>query len=260
MSSPQEASYLGRLDARPKLLATVGFLFALALIPLGSWPRLAALGALLAAAVIPDGAWLRRSFWLRLLPVLTLAAAMGVLIAFTHQARENESTRTLVTLVTLGSLKLSLSSAGLLAAAELGLRTLLAAGALVTLSIRSSGPALLNALACFRVPHIFLAVLGAVARTLWIVTEEAQRMNRARLMRGAGAPLGTQIRVVGGMIGSLMLRSFDRAERVHRAMLARGYDGGQLRQMPAPPLRPVQILACLGFVALSFAVPWTPLP
>lgn len=250
------SAYLSRLDARPKLLATVGFLLALALIPPGpgAWPRLAVLAGLLVTVLIPDGVWLRRTFWLRLLPMLGLASGMALLIVFTRKGG------TTWALFTLGSREISVSAAGLGAAAQLGARTLLGASALVALSVRTTGPALLNALSFFRLPHIFLSVLGAVARSLWIVTDEARRMNRARLMRGAGATLGARIRVVGGMIGSLLLRSFGRAERVHRAMLARGYDGGPLRQMPTPPLPPAHLLACLGFVALSLAARWSPLP
>lgn len=247
-------SFLARLDARPKLLATLGFLLAVALVPLGSWPRLALLGALLAAVLLPDGVWLRRTFWLRLVPVMGLAAAMALLVAFTRKGGATW------TVLTLGPWELSLSEAGLGAAAELGLRTLVAAAALVTLSVRSTGPALLNALAFFRLPHTFLAVLGSVARSLWIVTDEARRMNRARLMRGAGATLTARLRATGGMIGSLLVRSFDRAERVHRAMLARGYDGGAPRQVSPPPLRALQLAVCLGFVALCLAVRWAPLP
>ncbi len=247
-------SFLGRLDARPKLLATVGFLFALGLIPPGSWHRLAILGGLLAAVLLPDGVWLRRTFWLRLLPVLGLTAGMGLLLLFT---REGGATWPLISV---GGWQIRLSEAGLTAAAELALRTLLAASALVTLSVRSSGPDLLNALAFLRLPHTFLAVLGSVARSLWIVTDEARRMNRARLMRGAGASLGARIRVTGGMIGSLLMRSFARAERVHRAMLARGYDGGRIPLLETPPLRPGQLAACLGFVVLSLATRWSPLP
>lgn len=256
MSQPDGGSYLSRLDARPKLLATVGFLFALGLIPIGSgsWLRLAALSGLLVAALLPDGVWLRRTFWLRLAPVLGLASAMGLIVVFTRKGG------TTWPLLRLGSRELSLCSAGLAAAAELGLRTLLGAAALVALSVRTSGPALLNALAFFRLPHVFLAVLGAVSRALWIVTDEARRMNRARLMRGAGATLFAQLRGVGGMIGSLLLRSFGRAERIHRAMVARGYDGAVPRQLTPPPLRPVQLLACAGFVALSLAARWAPLP
>jgi len=256
MSSPPGDSYLCRMDARPKLGGTVGFLLALGLIPMGSssWLRLAALGGLLAVVLVPDGVWLRRTFWLRLTPVIGLAAAMALLLLFTR------SGGTTWPLVRLGDREISLSEAGLTAAAELGVRTFLGAAALVALSVRTTGPALVNALAFFRLPHTFLAVVGAVSRALWIVTDEARRMNRARLMRGAGASLGARLRGVGGMIGSLLLRSFARAERVHMAMVARGYDGGPLRHLPPPPLRPVQVLACAGFVALTFAVRWTPLP
>jgi len=31
--------------------------------------------------------------------------------------------------------------------------------------------------------------------------------------------------VVGNFVGSLLVRSFDRTERVHKAMLSKGYDG-----------------------------------
>jgi len=37
------------------------------------------------------------------------------------------------------------------------------------------------------------------------------------------------------MAGSLFLRSFERAERVYAAMLARGYDG-EIRSLPQPAL------------------------
>ncbi len=254
-------SFLGRMDARPKLLATVGFLLALGLIPTGtqgSWFRLAALGTLLAAVLIPDGVWLRRTFWLRLAPVAGLTAGMALLIVLTRRGGA------VWPLLDVGGWQLSLHEAGLRSSAELALRTALAASALVTLSVRSSGPSLLNALAFYRLPRIFLAVLGSVARSLWIVTDEARRMNRARLMRGAGATLRARVRVVGGMIGSLLVRSMGRAERVHRAMLARGYDadraGGPIPQLESPPLRPMQFAACLGFVALSLATRWSPLP
>jgi len=42
-------------------------------------------------------------------------------------------------------------------------------------------------------------------------------------------------RVTGGMMGNLLLRALDRADKVYAAMLARGYDGTP-RSMALPPL------------------------
>jgi cobalt/nickel transport system permease protein len=44
-------------------------------------------------------------------------------------------------------------------------------------------------------------------------------------LRSAGARRARQPRVVAVMLGVLLHRSLDRGERIHRAMLVRGFDG-----------------------------------
>jgi cobalt/nickel transport system permease protein len=65
-----------------------------------------------------------------------------------------------------------------------------------------------------------------------------------------------QARVAGGMVGSLFLRSLDRGQRVHAAMLSRGYDGrarllGPRSLLPADSL--TLTLAFAGFGGLLAA-------
>ncbi|HTE20334.1 MAG TPA: energy-coupling factor transporter transmembrane component T, partial [Armatimonadota bacterium] len=45
---------------------------------------------------------------------------------------------------------------------------------------------------------------------------------------GGGGAVALRVAVTGGMIGSLFVRSFERAERISLAMAARGYRGGPL--------------------------------
>ena len=251
--TPTSPSGLSRLDARPKLLATLAFLVSLSLVPWGSWLRLGILAGLLLPLLLWDKTLQSKVFWLRLAPILSLALVMMIFIALTKPGVPQWR------LFTLGSFTVSSSLAGVLAGAELGLRTLIAAAALVVLSLRTSGPELLNALAYFRVPGTFLAVLGAVSRTLWIVTDEARRMNRARMMRGSQASFGRQLQAVGGIIASLLGRSFDRAERVHRAMIARGFDGTVPKQLPPPRIPPGHLITSAGFAVLSLTLPMIPL-
>jgi cobalt/nickel transport system permease protein len=60
-------------------------------------------------------------------------------------------------------------------------------------------------------------------RYLTVLGEEASRMAAAREQRGCGQPLS--VRIFGSLAGHLLLRSFDRAERIYRAMRARGFAG-----------------------------------
>ena len=49
-------------------------------------------------------------------------------------------------------------------------------------------------------------------------------MDRARKARGFGRR-NYPLRMWARMVGQLLVRSYERAARVHRAMLARGFDG-----------------------------------
>ena len=85
-------------------------------------------------------------------------------------------------------------------------------------------------------------------RYLAVLTAEAGRLNRARLSRSAvvegrgGGSVRWRAGVVGGMVGSLFLRSYERSERVYAAMQARGFDG-EFRSMGGRPLATADWLA-----------------
>jgi cobalt/nickel transport system permease protein len=50
-------------------------------------------------------------------------------------------------------------------------------------------------------------------------------MRRARAARTFEQAPRARLRTAAGLIGMLLVRSFERSERVHAAMLARGFDG-----------------------------------
>lgn len=73
-------------------------------------------------------------------------------------------------------------------------------------------------------PKILVVQLMFTYRYLGVVVEEAINMSRARKARGFGRknyPLG----MWGRMVGQLLIRSYDRAGNIHKAMLARGFQG-----------------------------------
>jgi len=114
-------------------------------------------------------------------------------------------------------------SAGWLSLASIVLRSLLAGAAAVVLVAVTGFPALCDALARIGVPRPFVVQLMFLYRYLTVLGEEAARMTAAREQRACGRPLA--LAGFGVLAGQLLLRSFDRAERIYRAMRARGFDG-----------------------------------
>lgn len=73
-------------------------------------------------------------------------------------------------------------------------------------------------------PKIFAVQLLFLYRYIFVLAEEAARMVRARNLRSFDGK-GKGINTFSSMLGSLLLRTIDRAERIHLAMLCRGFDG-----------------------------------
>lgn len=85
---------------------------------------------------------------------------------------------------------------------------------------------LLRALRKLGCPQILVMNLSFLYRYLFVLTEEAMRMKQARdCRRVERAPFFEELKVLSSMLGTLLIRSFERAERMHGAMLSRGYSG-----------------------------------
>jgi cobalt/nickel transport system permease protein len=92
-----------------------------------------------------------------------------------------------------------------------------------------------------------VTLLALMLRYLGLLEGEAARMMRARDLRGMPPTLRQRAHVAGCMVGSLFLRSFERAERVSVAMQSRGFTG----LLPAPEPRP---LGARGVLCLAAAL------
>ena len=93
-------------------------------------------------------------------------------------------------------------------------------------------PDLLKAMRRLHIPPVLVTTISFTYRYLFVLVDEALRLQTAREARSAG-PGGTvpwRAKVLGGMIGSLFIRSYERSERIYQAMLSRGY-AGQLQTM-----------------------------
>ena len=86
-------------------------------------------------------------------------------------------------------------------------------------------PALLQALIVLKTPPLLVAILASMSRYLTVLLEEVNNMKQAAISRSLLlSPQSTRL-VVGSMVGSLFIRTYERGERIYQAMLGRGYQG-----------------------------------
>ncbi len=194
---------LDGLDPRLKVILAIVFVVAVVLTPVGWWWGLAIEFASLAIVVGVSGLGVGRVArrWMGFAPLVIFLA---LVIAPGHPARPS-----------LGMSRV---------AAAIVFKNSLAFCAIVVLSGVTPYPRMLDALRRLGVPVLLIATLHFMVRYIHVLGDELGRMaqaRRSRSFRRSGLDFG----LLTGLIGVLFVRAMERGERVHAAMLARGWDG-----------------------------------
>jgi cobalt/nickel transport system permease protein len=122
-------------------------------------------------------------------------------------------------------LGVSVSEHGLEAGIALLVKGTLGVLASLTLAATTEPQELLAGLERLRLPQQLVQIMAFMVRYLDVVTDEMRRMRIARESRGFSARNPKHWPVLARSAGALFIRSYERGERVHLAMLSRGYDG-----------------------------------
>lgn len=122
-------------------------------------------------------------------------------------------------------LGISVSEPGLLAAWALLAKGTLGVLASLLLAATTEPRDLLLGLERLRLPQQLVQIMGFMIRYVDVVTDEMRRMSIARESRGFTARNPRHWPVVARSLGALFIRSYERGERVHLAMVSRGYTG-----------------------------------
>ncbi|MBE2315834.1 energy-coupling factor transporter transmembrane protein EcfT [Solirubrobacter sp. CPCC 204708] len=105
-----------------------------------------------------------------------------------------------------------------------GVKAVLGTVSAVLLGATTSFPDVLHALERLRVPRVLILIAAFMYRYLFVIVGEVRRMRAALLARGYAPRHALQAAALGRVATSLFLRSYERGERVHLAMLARGFE------------------------------------
>lgn len=120
---------------------------------------------------------------------------------------------------------LTLSSAGLLGAWNILVKATLGAGASVLLAATTEVSDIITGLRKLKVPIVLTAIAAFMIRYLDVIAGEMRRTRIAMTARGYDPSWMAQLRPLATAVGALFIRSYERGERVHQAMLARGFTG-----------------------------------
>jgi cobalt/nickel transport system permease protein len=195
---------LHRLGGRVKLVSTLIFVVAVVATPIGGWRLLAAEGLILAFLVGLSGIS-PRVLATRWLGFLALVGFLALTVASSHKQRP----------------ELGLAVVALTIVAK----NSLAFVATLLMAHVTPFPKLLAAMRGLGMPAVLAATLQFMHRYLYVLTDELDRMLKARRSRTFRRTGRLDWGLLTGSIGILFLRAFERGERVHSAMLARGWDG-----------------------------------
>jgi cobalt/nickel transport system permease protein len=100
-------------------------------------------------------------------------------------------------------------------------------GVLTAILLSGSTPAreILRGFELLKMPSLLVQIMTFMLRYMNVITDEMERMKVARLSRGFVERGIRDWKFIAGTAGALFVRSYERGERVHTSMIARGYQG-----------------------------------
>jgi cobalt/nickel transport system permease protein len=207
---------LQALDPRAKIVATVAYVIVVVATPVGLWWWLAVEGLLL-AIVVAISRVSPRLLIVRWLGFIALVGFLAAMVATGHPARPS---------LGFGAIWLAILA-----------KNSLAFVAVLTLAATTPIHRLLDGLGRLGMPAVLVSTLHFMIRYLSVLGDELARMVQARRSRTFRRSGLRDWGLLTGLIGMLLIRSFERGERVHAAMLARGWDG-TIRSLDGPGVDP----------------------
>jgi cobalt/nickel transport system permease protein len=148
----------------------------------------------------------------------------------------------------------SLSTDGLWGMFNIVAKALLCAGASVVLSATTPIPDIVRGLGRLRLPAVMVSIITFMFRYLDVIADELQGMRRSMIARCHDPRWLWQTRPIASSAGALFVRSYERGERVHLAMLARGFTGRMPHQDHVRATRRHWIIASVPALVVSVAL------
>lgn len=120
---------------------------------------------------------------------------------------------------------MAISSEGVWAMWNILAKAVLGATASILLAATTETPDILKGFSRLKVPGVLTAIASFMIRYLEVIAGELGRMRIAMTARNYDPRWLWQVRPIASSAGTLFIRSYERGERIHEAMLSRGFTG-----------------------------------
>lgn len=150
-------------------------------------------------------------------------------------------------------LGIEMSRPGAIAAASIITKGTL--GVLTAILLSGSTPAreILRGFELLKMPSLLVQIMTFMLRYLNVITDEMERMKVARLSRGFEERGIRDWKFIASTAGALFVRSYERGERVHTSMIARGYNG-ELPKTEHPVISRTSKILAISIPAFALAI------
>ncbi|PUA80993.1 cobalt ECF transporter T component CbiQ [Nocardioides currus] len=200
-----------RMAAHHKLLVLVGFMLLVVATPRDWYVAFAAYAVVVLVVIRASRVPLRHIGRLMVIEVPFVLFALLMPVIATGPRTE--------------VLGLSLSEHGLVAAFALLAKGTIGVASSLTFAVTTEPDEILRGLQRLHVPDLVVQIMGFMFRYLDLVTGDLSRMLVAMRSRGCDPRSPRHWWALASTMGALFIRTYERGERVHLAMLSRGYTG-----------------------------------
>jgi cobalt/nickel transport system permease protein len=248
---------LQSLDPRVKLISIIALIVAVTMVTDWRLMLFVYVLTLFFAYISKIGLWFFiKRVWL-FIPIFTGIIALPMIFNIFFPG---DSLVTLITLgpgASLGPLSLpetiAITRQGTMGAISFTLRVATCVSAAVLLFLTTPRDVLFKSLRSVGVPKVYVLTLDMCYRYIFLLTDMVKAFYTAKKSRTIKSlPMLEEQKWVGGRIGYTLVKSLDMAEKVHGAMVSRGFNGDVklLEDFAMKPRDYVAVVSVLGFSAL----------
>ncbi|MFN8083408.1 MAG: cobalt ECF transporter T component CbiQ [Dermatophilaceae bacterium] len=197
------------VPAHAKIVGLLVLLLAVITMPSGAWAAYGLVAVLVMTAMVSSAVPL--GYLARRMAVETPFAVFALALPFVATGPRTEL------------LGVAVSATGLVAGGTLLAKITLGTAGSLVLATTTSARDLVHGLRHLRAPEGLVAIVAFMVRYVDVVGDQVRRMSMAQASRGFSPRSVRSWPVLAQASGALFVRSYERGERVHLAMLSRGY-------------------------------------
>ena len=210
-------SFIHKIDPRIKLVSVIALILSIIFTRPTSFSSFALCALLIALLIflskIPIGFIFRRS-----LVIVPFVLMVAIFIPFFKEGEVAGG-------YSFGTFRLAVTYSVIMIFWNVLIKAYLSILCMILLVASTKFSVLLKAFEKLKFPALFIMIFSFMYRYIFVIVDELMKMKQAKDARSINGSKWFHIKALANMMGTLFIRSYERAELVYMAMLSRGFNG-----------------------------------